>query len=151
MIRLEKVKETEISEIFAIVKTALFEYIDTVFGWDDTFQKNRLSHDYEVHWYHWLYLKNKRIGLVCFKFKDDCLHLHLLIIFPEFQGRGLGTLVMLHLEEIAKGQACHQISLSSFKQNKRALTFYEKRGYQKVKIESDFYVMNSPRLNLNES
>jgi len=141
MIRLEKVKVTEFPEVFAIVKTALFEYIDTVFGWDDTFQKNRLSHDYEPHWYHWLYYDNQRIGLVCFKFKHDELHLHLLILLPKLQGRGLGALAMLYLEGIGKKQGCQRITLSSFICNKRAVDFYKKLGYQVTLTESDFYSM----------
>jgi len=146
MIRLEKVKETEFSEIFAIVKTALFEYIDTVFGWDDAFQKKRLK-DYEPNWYHWLYQDNQRIGLVCFKFKHDELHLHLLILLPKFQGKGLGALAMLHLKEIAKGQGCQRITLSSFNSNKRAVSFYKKLGYQITLTETEFYSMT---LVLNE-
>ncbi len=141
MIRLEEVKATEFSEVFAIVKTALFEYVDAVFGWDDRYQKTRLSNDYEAHWYHWLYQDNERIGLVCFKFKDDSLHLHLLIIFPESQGRGAGTFAMLHLKEIAKGQGCQRITLSSFNRNKRAVNFYKKLGYQVTQAETDFYSM----------
>lgn len=140
-IRLGKVKDTEFSEIFVIVKTGLFEYVDAVFGWDDTYQKNRLSTEYDSHWYHWLYHDNERVGLACFKFKQDDLHLHLLILLPEFQGKGVGFLAMLHLEEIAKEQGCQQITLSSFTCNTRAVNFYKKRGYHITLTETDFYSM----------
>lgn len=146
-IKFVTVKDTEFSDVFTIVKTALFEYVKAVFGWDDEFQKHRLRHDYDIHWYHWLYLNDKRIGLVCFKCAQNELHLHLLILLPNFQGKGLGTLVMMQLQEMAKIKACQQITLSSFKLNKKALLFYENLGYQRVKIESDFYTMQSPRLN----
>ena len=141
LIRLENIKENEFHQVFPIVKNALFPYVDDVYGWDDGFQKRRLQNDYELSWYHWLYDQDDRIGLVCFKYKAVCLHLHLLIIFPDHQGKGLGRSVMGYLQHTAIEKACHSVSLSSFVLNQGALRFYKGLGYQVREQEEHFYMM----------
>lgn len=139
--RFEVIQAAQFSDVLAVVKTALFDYIDKVFGWDDGFQQTRLINDYEPHWYRWVYEGKRRIGLVCFKYKEGALHLHLMIIFPEYQGKGLGSQVMDYLRHAAIENACHEISLWSFMLNQGALRFYQGLGYQVVNEEEHFYMM----------
>ena len=45
-LRLETVLSSEFGDLFDCVKQGIFEHVDNVFGWDDEFQRNRLSNDY---------------------------------------------------------------------------------------------------------
>ncbi|WP_438463478.1 GNAT family N-acetyltransferase [Marinomonas sp. PE14-40] len=141
-IRTQVVTESEFQQAFSSVKQALFDYVDAVYGWDDDFQQDRLRHDYELTWYHWLYEKNTRIGLVCYRKKESRLHLHLMIVFTQFQGNGIGRHAMDFLINEARRMACDQISLSSFTQNKRALAFYESLGFVTDSTEENFINMS---------
>ena len=139
LIRVEKVKEDEFELIFPMVKNALFPYVDAVYGWNDEFQQARLRNDYEPAWYHWLYDNQDKIGMVCFKKSHGLLHLHLLIILPEYQGRGLGAEVMDHLGQLARQNTCNKITLSCFIENQRAVKFYQTLGYQIILEEEHFF------------
>ena len=40
------VSNSEFEELFACVKQGIFIHVDSVFGWDDDFQRQRLINDY---------------------------------------------------------------------------------------------------------
>ncbi|GAM75109.1 histone acetyltransferase HPA2 [Vibrio ishigakensis] len=63
----EPITQDEWPQVFAIYKQALFEHVEAVFGWDEAFQKQRLAHEYDPKWFHWVYQGSDRVGLVCFK------------------------------------------------------------------------------------
>ncbi|MEN6670521.1 GNAT family N-acetyltransferase [Psychrobacter sp. B38] len=137
-IQLIPVLASEFDTLFTVVKQGIYPYVEKLFGWDDDFQKQRLLEEYEPSWFYWLYIDNISIGMLCYKPYANSLHIHLLIIFPEFQNRGFGYLVMSHIHESAKTANRKSITLSSFVLNKDAIRFYKKLGYQLVECENDF-------------
>ena len=50
----------------------------------------------------------------------------------ELRGHGLGTRVMRAIEDYARGQGCHGISLDTFEY--QALPFYEKLGFERFGV-----------------
>ena len=48
---------------------------------------------------------------------------------PEWQGRGIGTTLMHHLEEVARARGLRAIRLFVAKDNPRALALYSRLGY----------------------
>nr|WP_146492688.1 GNAT family N-acetyltransferase [Vibrio sp. T20] len=130
--QLRFVPSSEFEELFAFVKQGLFIHVDSVFGWDDDFQHQRLLNDYHPSWFHWVYRGKERIGLVCFKPYDNAYHIHLLIISPQYQDQSLGKKVMSLIHEKAHQEERNQVTLSSFRSNTRAISFYQALGYQIV-------------------
>ncbi|MDN3629216.1 GNAT family N-acetyltransferase [Vibrio lentus] len=126
------VSNSEFEELFACVKQGIFIHVDSVFGWDDDFQRQRLLNDYHPSWFHWVYRGKERIGLMCFKPYDNAYHIHLLIILPQYQGRTLGKEVMTLIHKRAMEEQREQVTLSSFRSNTRAISFYQALGYQIV-------------------
>ena len=126
------ISNLEFEELFACVKQGLFIHVDNVFGWDDEFQHNRLLNDYQPSWFHWVYRGKEKIGLVCFKPYDNAYHIHLLIISPQYQDQSLGKKVMSLIHEKAHQEERNQVTLSSFRSNTRAISFYQALGYQIV-------------------
>jgi len=131
-IQFRLVSNSELDELFACVKQGLFIHVDDVFGWDDDFQRQRLINDYHPSWFHWIYHKNERVGLVCFKPYDNAYHVHFLIISPQYQGRSLGKQVMTFIQKRAMEERREQVTLSSFRSNTSAISFYQALGYQIV-------------------
>jgi len=124
---------------FAIIKDAIFEHVDAVFGWDDDFQQQRLNEEYDPTWFHWIYHEEQRVGLFCFKPYDDSYHVHFLVILPNFQDQGLGRNTMDYLHQLAQAELRKSITLSSFSRNEKALAFYKRLGYEITHVEKDFY------------
>ncbi len=69
---------------------------------------------------------------MCFKPYDNAYHIHLLIILPQYQGRTLGKEVMTLIHKRAMEEQREQVTLSSFRSNTRAISFYQALGYQIV-------------------
>ncbi|OED62325.1 histone acetyltransferase [Vibrio tasmaniensis ZS-17] len=130
------VSNSEFEELFTCVKQGIFIHVDSVFGWDDDFQRQRLLNDYHPSWFHWVYRGKERVGLVCFKPYDNAYHVHLLIILPQYQGRTLGKEVMTLIHKRAMEEQREQVTLSSFRSNTRAISFYQALGYLVV-VEGD--------------
>ncbi|MFS1860341.1 GNAT family N-acetyltransferase [Vibrio lentus] len=134
------VSNSEFEELFTCVKQGIFIHVDSVFGWDDDFQRQRLLNDYHPSWFHWVYLGKQRVGLVCFKPDDNAYHVHLLIILPQYQGRTLGKEVMTLIHKRAMEEQREQVILSSFRSNTRAISFYQALGYQIVDDSDENFV-----------
>ncbi|MFA0547781.1 GNAT family N-acetyltransferase [Vibrio splendidus] len=139
-IQLQLASNSEFDELFACVKQGIFIHVDDVFGWDDNFQRLRLLNEYHPSWFHWVYRENERVGLVCFKPYDNAYHIHLLIIFPQYQGRSLGKQVMTLIHKRATEERREQVTLSSFRSNTRAISFYQSLGYRVVDEGDDDFV-----------
>ncbi|WP_282249272.1 GNAT family N-acetyltransferase [Vibrio campbellii] len=137
-IQLIQIKSDDFESLFSVVKQGLYSHVDAVFGWCDDFQVNRLKSDYEPHWFYWVYLNNKQVGMLCFKPYDNALHVHLLIVFPEFQNQKLGGRVMNMVHEIAREQGRSHVTLSSFTRNESAVRFYKSLGYKVIESDENF-------------
>lgn len=137
-IQLKRIEGEEFESLFSVVKQGLYSHVNAVFGWCDEFQVDRLKSDYEPHWFHWVYLNNRRVGTLCFKPYDNALHVHLLIVFPEFQNQKLGERVMNMVHEIAREQGRNHVTLSSFTRNESAVRFYKSLGYEVTESDENF-------------
>jgi ribosomal protein S18 acetylase RimI-like enzyme len=58
---------------------------------------------------------------------------------PEWQGRGIGTILMGHLEDVARARGMRAIRLFVAKDNPRAAALYERLGYAKCGEAVDRY------------
>ncbi|ELN9189196.1 GNAT family N-acetyltransferase [Vibrio cholerae] len=137
-IQLIQIENDEFESVFSVVKQGLYSHVDAVFGWCDEFQVNRLKNDYEPHWFHWVYINNEQVGLLCFKPYENAFHVHLLIVFPEFQNQQLGGRVMNVVHEMAREQGRSHVTLSSFTRNESALRFYKSLGYKVTESDENF-------------
>ena len=125
------------NEVFELVKSGLYPFVNKIFGWDDEVQQQRILEDYKADWFHWVYSDGTKIGLVCFKRYDNALHLHLIVIAEKHQNSGKGKNVMRALHDIARAEK-RDISLSSFKCNERAVRLYTSLNYEVTDEEEHF-------------
>jgi ribosomal protein S18 acetylase RimI-like enzyme len=143
-IELAGIATSEFEQRFAAVKEGIFPYVEAVFGWDDDFQHERLSSEYQPQWFSWILQGGERVGLLCCKPYDDALHIHLLIIFPQYQGRQLGSAVMDRLYREAEREGKSRVTLSSLTDNQRAVRFYLRLGYKVVEGDEVFISLSRP-------
>ncbi len=131
----------DLDEAYQLYRESLFEFIDQAFGWNEAFQQQRFRSSYPIDSLRWLTdVNSQRIGVLSFVDKDQSLHLSLLLLYQAHRGLGLGSLVMKKLEGLAEGSG-HKITLSTFRENKGAVAFYQKLGYQIDKQDEYFYEM----------
>jgi len=60
---------------------------------------------------------------------ESAIILHRLCVSPEYQNKGVGTKLLLHIEEQARSMGYRSIRLDAFSENPYALKLYEKNGY----------------------
>jgi len=74
--------------------------------------------------------------------RNDILHLHGLILYEAFRGRGIGTAVLERLAEV-HGKGMSAIELGVHQSNTAAIRLYRRLGYRTVKELTDlgFLVM----------
>lgn len=130
-------QKQELNKAFDLYKSALHQVIENVFGWDESFQINRFKTHYELEWFNWIEIKSSRIGYICYFPKETEVHVSLLIIFDAFQSKGYGKIVMSKIEQNALKQN-KKVTLSSFKANERAVSFYKSMGYEVISEDEHF-------------
>lgn len=57
--------------------------------------------------------------------------IHRLCVSPDFQNKGIGSMVLAHIEEQVKSMGYLSIRLDVFSENPYAIRLYEKNGYEK--------------------
>ncbi|RXJ72687.1 GNAT family N-acetyltransferase [Veronia nyctiphanis] len=137
-LRFEPVEDPFGDEVFQMMKSGLYPFVEEVFGWDEEFQKRRMRDDYKAEWFYWVLDQTEKVGFVCFKPYDESLHLHLVVVMVPFQGRGYGKLIMHKIHEVAQTES-RDITLSCFKKNERAVRLYQSLSYQLTAEEEHFY------------
>jgi ribosomal protein S18 acetylase RimI-like enzyme len=53
-------------------------------------------------------------------------------LFPEYRGKGLGTRMLEIAREKARQSRCREVSLLVFSQNERAVSLYERSGFEVI-------------------
>jgi ribosomal protein S18 acetylase RimI-like enzyme len=94
-----------------------------------------------------IYLEDGWAGFYWVEVRDAVLHVHGLILHPEFQGRGIGRQVLADLEA-EYGDRVGALELGVHHSNRRALALYQHAGFQTVKTleELGFLVLQKKRI-----
>lgn len=53
-IELINVPQSEFELVFTAVKQGIFPYVESLFGWDEQFQRERLTSSYRPQWLSWI-------------------------------------------------------------------------------------------------
>jgi ribosomal protein S18 acetylase RimI-like enzyme len=64
--------------------------------------------------------------------RSDEYYISTLAVLPEFEGRGIGTMLLAHAEDRAKRDGFSKCSLGVDIENERAIRLYKRLGYKQV-------------------
>ncbi len=130
----------EINEIYLKCRENLIEH--NIFQWDDHYPNVGYFQDCIENKVLYALLKGDRIlGHVVLnewqteEWKtilwsgNNPLIIHSLMIDPSYQGKGIGTIIVHHIEEYALANEYDSIRLDTFSGNPQALKLYKKHGY----------------------
>ena len=79
-------------------------------------------------------------GYVWIELRDRTLHVHALLLEPQFRGRGIGGRVLAGLEEEFRGRI-DEMELGVEPGNAPALNLYERDGFERVGERLGFLIM----------
>ncbi|MEO6729179.1 MAG: GNAT family N-acetyltransferase [Candidatus Dojkabacteria bacterium] len=78
-------------------------------------------------------LNNNIVGYLGMDIIESILMIRSLFIHPDYQGKGVGSKLLLKADKIANSNNCSKISLNVVEDNSLAIKFYKKNGF----IDSD--------------
>jgi ribosomal protein S18 acetylase RimI-like enzyme len=93
------------------------------------------------------------IGAACVLWRKSYhgARLYNLAIDPAFQGHGLGLLLMKECEKEAARRECYRMALEVREDNLGGLRFYERLGYQTLRVMPDYYHDGTPGIKMSKN
>lgn len=131
-IRFKNAIATDIDKIFELNKNLIEKYetnlnldFEKIFDWVRKKIENNIEN------YQCIYFEGFKVGYYYLHDEDEKLELDDFFIFDEFQGKGIGTEVLRHVDLIAK-EKNKSIFLYIFIKNEGAIALYERNRYKIV-------------------
>jgi len=145
MITCEEARLDQYEEFMQLLRDEAREYLQ---GTMDLMQLTQEEFDHlfrTVGQVYSVYEDQELAGFYWTEERERVLHLHALILKPQFQGRGIGTQILTILTS-AKKDVVNSIELGVHESNQRAIKMYERQGFKTVKQLGDlqFRIMQKP-------
>src|SRR5690606_12739949 len=100
-----RLREATISDfgfIFRVYRATMKDYIEQIWEWNDTAQRQHYERSFKVDDYQIIQLDGEDIGVLSMSKMDEYYFLARIEILPEYQNQGIGTAIMSYLINRAK-------------------------------------------------
>ena len=129
--------------VFAVKKAAFREYVEQIWGWDDTYQRNLHNRRFASQDIRIIQFHGTDIGFLSTRKTPDTLKVNQIYILPEYQGKGIGAACMKGIIDDANLEQ-KSVTLQALKINTRATAFYQRLGFIIVDENSTHFQMKRP-------
>jgi GNAT superfamily N-acetyltransferase len=82
------------------------------------------------------------VGTISAMFDGEHGHLRGMAVLPEWRGTGVASLLLAAIENWLRAHGCRQVTLGTTELLRAALAFYEKNGFRRTGVISDFFGMS---------
>ena len=103
-------------------------YVEELWGWDESWQLARFHQFFEPSTIQMIQAAGENIGFLGVEEEADRLILANIVLKPEFQGKGIGTQLLLQLLQKAQNKGL-PVTLRVLKNNHKARNLYERLGF----------------------
>lgn len=117
---------------YQIKKSALKEYVEKIWAWTESFQQAHHSQHFSPVNVMVIEVHGNPIGLMSKEEREDGIFLYDLYLMPDFQGKGIGTSLIKQIQDESRLRQ-KPLVLEVLKVNRRAIAFYKRNGFKKVK------------------
>ena len=125
--RLRKGSRQDDDWLYQLFRGTMQEYIRQAWGWDEIFQREAFATNLPGKSFHILEVDHKRAGACSVFRKTDHLWLELILIEPQWQRKGHGTMLLETVKQLAREEDL-PIKLTCLKCNP-AVAFYLKQDF----------------------
>ena len=138
-IEFRKCKQDDVSFILELKELGMKWYIEKIYGWNIEIQKEKTKREIEkfIDTMKIIVVDNQDIGVTNFFEDKGKYHVGLIIVHPDYQGKGIATKIINDYIDIAKKEQ-KEILIKTYKCNP-AKKLYEKLGFKQYD-EDDTHV-----------
>ena len=140
---IREAEATDSDFVFAVKKAAFREYVEQIWGWDETYQKDLHNRRFAAQDIRIIQFHGTDIGFLSTSDTSDILKVDQLYILPEYQGRGIGAACMRRIIDNANLEQ-KPVTLQVLKINTRATVFYQRLGFTIVEEDATHFQMKRP-------
>ena len=126
--------------VFAVKKAAFREYVEQIWGWDDTYQKKLHNRRFASQDLRIIQFSGIDVGFLSASNTSEAVNVNQIYILPEYQGRGIGAACMRGIIDDAN-QEQKPVTLQVLRINTRAIAFYQRLGFTIVDENSTHFQM----------
>jgi GNAT superfamily N-acetyltransferase len=131
----------ESSLLYGLYVEAMKAHIEQIWGWDEDWQKNDFATALNTISTNVIQFNNELIGYYQLEQAEDHDYLRMFILDKQHRSKGIGSIILQRLLE--QSQTKHStLKLRVFKINTAALRFYQREGWQVIKVEDAFYYLD---------
>lgn len=127
-LRFRTARPTDSEFVFSVKKAAFREYVEQVWGWDDSDQRERHDRRFGSQDVRIIRSGEVDVGFLATSRGSNIFKVNQLFILPEFQGRGIGSACMTGIMEEAESEQ-RTVLLQVLKVNVRGIAFYRRLGF----------------------
>ena len=126
--------------LYELKKIAYKEYVQQVWGWNETFQINFYKESLAEGNTKIIRSNEVPVGSVDVKEGDKSIFISGLYLLPEYQSKGIGTTIMQGLIKKAEAEK-KRLELEVMRINTKAITFYQRLGFTLEERDKEKYFM----------
>ncbi len=142
-LKFRKVRTTDSEFVFAVKRAAFREYVEQIWGWDDTEQRNLHNRRFASQDLRIIQFHGTDVGFLSTSNTSDTLKVDQLYILPEYQGKGIGAACMKRIIDDANREQ-KPVTLQVLKINTRATAFYQRLGFTTADENATHFQMKRP-------
>ena len=139
-LNIRKARTTDSEFVFAVKKAAFREYVEQIWGWDDTYQKDLHNRRFNSQDLRIIQFRGTDVGFLSTSITPDTFKVDQIYILPEYQGKGIGAACMKRVIDDANLEQ-KPVTLQVLKINIRATAFYQRLGFAIVDENSTHFQM----------
>ena len=134
--------EPQKDRIFALYRESMQEYIESIWGWDDDWQINDFKNNWTGCDTRSIEVDARFIGYLQTEEKADSIYVKMIVLEPAQRSKGYGSEVIKKLSANATHRN-KKLKLKVFRQNSKAIKFYQKLGFRTIEDTPDWLIMES--------
>ncbi len=139
-LKFRKAQATDNEFVFAVKKAAFREYVEQIWGWDDTYQRDLHDRRFASQDIRIIQFRGTDVGFLSTSNTSDTLNVDQIYLLPKYQGRGIGAACMKRIIDDADREQ-KPVTLQVLKINPRATAFYQRLGFTIVGENSTHFQM----------
>lgn len=146
IINYRQANDNDFDLTFTIKTNSSRQLVEKIWGWDNAIQIDYHKRQFNPNKTKIIIYENNHVGYISIVDTDDTIFIENILIDTAFQGKGIGTKVILDTIKIAVRQN-KNIELQVFKINESAIRLYERLDFETFEQTDLHYKM---RYNPNE-